>query len=256
MGGLIGTAIMLHDMTKEAQVERAKDTILGLSSHEMRTPLAVLMGYAQMLQKVLDREQGGKLREGLVAIVNNAKRLNATLSSLSTLAELQAGRLTIDQRIIKITDILAELEPLNRQALEKGLEFQVESSLPFDTLTIDPIHLKQVLENLVGNAIKFTETGSIIVHIIQKNDSRWGIEVTDTGSGVEADRIPILFEAFSLAGNDYATRTFQGIGLGLTVAKRLVELMDGEISVQSRVGVGTKFTVEFPLRQSLSPNVS
>ena len=83
-------------------------------------------------------------------------------------------------------------------------------------------------------------------------ESCWGIEVIDTGPGIEADRMPVLFEAFSLAGSDYATRTFQGIGLGLTVAKRLIELMDGSISVESQVGAGTKVIVEFPLEQSLS----
>ena len=114
---------------------------------------------------------------------------------------------------------------MKQQALEKGLEFHVESSLSSDTLITDPIHLKQVLENLVGNAIKFTDKGSVSIRFYQENGSRWGIEVTDTGSGIEKDRIPVLFEPFSLAGNDYATRTFQGIGLGLTVAKRLIELM-------------------------------
>ena len=251
-GGLIGTAIMLHDVTKEAQVERAKDTILGLSSHEMRTPLAAMMGYAQLLQKLLDQGQEGKLHNGLAAIVNNAKRLNTTLSSLSTLAELQAGRLTIDQKPIKTTDLLVELEPMKRQALAKGLEFQVESSLSSDTLTTDPIHLKQVLTNLVGNAIKFTDRGSVSIRLYQMEESCWGIEVIDTGPGIEADRMPVLFEAFSLAGSDYATRTFQGIGLGLTVAKRLIELMDGSISVESQVGAGTKVIVEFPLGQSVS----
>ena len=255
-GGLIGTAIMLHDVTKEAQVERAKDTILGLSSHEMRTPLAAMMGYAQLLQKLLDQGQEGKLHNGLAAIVNNAKRLNTTLSSLSTLAELQAGRLTIDQKPIKTTDLLVELEPMKRQALAKGLEFQVESSLSSDTLTTDPIHLKQVLTNLVGNAIKFTDRGSVSIRLYQLEESCWGIEVTDTGPGIEADRMPVLFEAFSLAGSDYATRTFQGIGLGLTVAKRLIELMDGSISVESQVGAGTKVIVEFPLGKSPSSLVA
>ena len=251
-GGLIGTAIMLHDITKEAQIERTKDTILGLSSHEMRTPLAVMMGYAQMLQKALDHGQEEKMRSGLVAIVNNAKRLNNTLSSLSTLAELQAGRLTINQKPIQITDLLIELEPMKQQAFEKGLEFHIESSLLFDTLITDPIHLKHILENLVGNAIKFTETGGVRVRLFQENEFHWGIEVIDTGSGIEAGRMPILFEAFSLAGNDYATRTFQGIGLGLTVAKQLIELMDGRISVDSQVDAGTKITVEFPINKSLS----
>ena len=255
-GGLIGTAIMLHDVTKEAQVERAKDTILGLSSHEMRTPLAAMMGYAQLLQKLLDQGEEGKMHNGLAAIVNNAKRLNTTLSSLSTLAELQAGRLTIDQKPIKTTDLLVELEPMKRQALAKGLEFQVESSLSSDTLTTDPIHLKQVLTNLVGNAIKFTDRGSVSIRLYQMEESCWGIEVIDTGPGIEADRMPVLFEAFSLAGSDYATRTFQGIGLGLTVAKRLIELMDGSISVESQVGAGTKVIVEFPLGKSPSSLVA
>ena len=85
----------------------------------------------------------------------------------------------------------------------------------------------------MGNAVKFTETGSVRVRLFQKNGSYWGIEVADTGSGIEANRMPLLFDAFSLAGSDYATRTFQGIGLGLSVAKRLIELMGGGISVQS-----------------------
>jgi signal transduction histidine kinase len=222
----------------------------------MRTPLAVMMGYAQLLQKALDQGQEGKLRSGLVAIVNNSRRLNNTLSSLSTLAELQAGRLTIDHKPIKTTDLLVELEQLKRQALDKGLVFHVEASLSSDTLTTDPIHLKQVLTNLVGNAIKFTDRGSVSIRLYQMEESCWGIEVIDTGPGIEADRMPVLFEAFSLAGSDYATRTFQGIGLGLTVAKRLIELMDGSISVESQVGAGTKVIVEFPLGKSPSSLVA
>jgi signal transduction histidine kinase len=249
---LIGTAIMLHDVTKEAQVERTKDTILGLSSHEMRTPLAAMMGYAEIFQKALGQKQEETLRQGLAAIVRNCKRLNTTLISLHTLAELQAGRLTIDQKPIKTTDLLIQLEPMKRQALDKGLEFHVESSLSSDTLITDLIHLKQVLENLVGNAVKFTDKGSVSVRLYEENGSHWGIEVNDTGSGIETDRMPVLFEAFSLAGNDYAIRTFQGIGLGLTVAKQLIELMNGRISVDSQVDSGTKVLVEFPLEQSLS----
>jgi signal transduction histidine kinase len=88
------------------------------------------------------------------------------------------------------------------------------------------------------------------------NEFCWGIEVTDTGPGIEANRMPVLFEAFSLAGSDYATRTFQGIGLGLSVAKRLIELMDGSISVESQVGAGTKVIVEFPLGKSPSSLVA
>jgi signal transduction histidine kinase len=251
-GGLIGTAIMLHDVTREAQIERAKDTILGLSSHEMRTPMAAMMGYAEIFQKVLGHKQEETLRQGLAAIVRNCKRLNTTLISLHTLAELQAGRLTIEQKLIKTTELLAELEPLKQQAFEKGLEFQVESSLSFDTLTADPPHLRRVIENLVGNAIKFTEEGGVGIRFYQENGSHWEIEVTDTGPGIEADRMPVLFEAFSLAGNDYKTRKIQGIGLGLTVAKQLVELMGGEISVQSQLGAGTKIIVKFPLGQNLS----
>jgi signal transduction histidine kinase len=251
-GGLIGTAIMLHDVTREAQIERAKDTILGLSSHEMRTPMAAMMGYAEIFQKALGQKQEETLRQGLAAIVRNCKRLNTTLISLHTLAELQAGRLTIEQKLIKTTELLAELEPLKQQALEKGLEFQVESSLSFDTLTADPPHLRRVIENLVGNAIKFTEEGRVGIRFYQENGSHWEIEVTDTGPGIEADRMPVLFEAFSLAGNDYKTRKIQGIGLGLTVAKQLVELMGGEISVQSQLGAGTKIIVKFPLGQNLS----
>jgi len=250
--GLIGTVIMLHDVTKEAQVERAKDTILGLSSHEMRTPLAAMMGYAELFQKALGQKQEETLRQGLAAIVRNCKRLNTTLISLHTLAELQADRLTIDQKPIKVTDLLIQLEPMKRQALDKGLEFHVESSLSSDTLITDPIHLKQVLENLVGNAVKFTDKGSVSVRLYEENGSRWGIEVIDTGLGIEKDRMPVLFESFSLAGNDYATRTFQGIGLGLTVAKQLIELMNGRISVDSQVDSGTKVIVESPLEQSLS----
>ena len=255
-GGLIGTAIMLHDVTKEAQVERTKDTILGLSSHEMRTPLAAMMGYAEIFQKALGQKQEETLRQGLAAIVRNCKRLNTTLISLHTLAELQAGRLTIDQKPIKTTDLLIQLEPMKRQALDKGLEFHVESSLSSDTLITDLIHLKQVLENLVGNAVKFTDKGSVSVRLYEENGSHWGIEVNDTGSGIETDRMPVLFEAFSLAGNDYAIRTFQGIGLGLTVAKQLIELMNGRISVDSQVDSGTKVIVEFPLGQSPSTLVA
>ena len=143
---------------------------------------------------------------------------------------------------------------MKRQALDKGLEFHVESSLSSDTLITDPIHLKQVLENLVGNAVKFTDKGSVSVRLYEENESRWGIEVIDTGPGIEKDRMPVLFESFSLAGNDYATRTFQGIGLGLTVAKQLIELMNGRISVDSQVDSGTKVHCRIPVRtESVQP---
>jgi two-component system, sensor histidine kinase and response regulator len=222
---------------------RAKSQFLANMSHEIRTPMNAVLGMASLLRKTdLDQRQQAMTGQ----LVDSARLLLGVLNDILDLSRIEAGKLPMQQVDFRLADRLNELATLLRtRALEKslGLNFNVHPDVP-DELVGDPMRLQQVLLNLVSNAIKFTEQGSITVTICllarEARSCQLQIAVQDTGIGIRAEDAARLFEAFTQV-DESDTRKHGGAGLGLAICQRLVELMGGTIHCESTPGVGSTF---------------
>ncbi|MBN1304254.1 MAG: PAS domain-containing protein [Anaerolineales bacterium] len=245
---LIGTVAVFRDYTQEAEVERMKNTFLGIVSHELRTPLNAILGYAEMFKEGVYGIVNSSQIKSSARIMANTQRLLGIVNDLLDHTRMEAGKVTIQMRSFRLRELVENVDALlDKPAREKGLKLisELDNTLP-ETIIGDPARLQQVMVNLVNNAIKYTDKGSVRVQAYEIDKRHWGISVTDTGHGIPQEKIPAMFEAFR-QGDSGSTREAGGFGLGLAIVKQLVELMDGEISVESQVDVGSTFTVIMPL---------
>jgi signal transduction histidine kinase/ActR/RegA family two-component response regulator len=226
---------------------RAKSAFLAHISHEIRTPMTAILGYVELLS---DPDKTPDERADCVQIIRqNGEHLLRIVNDILDLSKLEAGRLGVERISFSPWQVVWEVNSLMRaRALAKGLQFEVEcrGRLP-ETVTSDPTRLRQILVNLLGNAIKFTDRGEVRL-IVQLQDlpeasnPRVRFEIFDTGVGIPPEQQARLFEPFTQA-EPSTSRRFGGTGLGLAICKRLVDLLGGEINVRSAPGEGSTFTV-------------
>ncbi|MEX0821756.1 MAG: ATP-binding protein, partial [Rhodothermales bacterium] len=225
------------------QADRLKDEFLANTSHELRTPLTGILGCSAILREEVDEDH----REFVNMIDENGQRLLNTLDSLLDLARLRAGLMELDFKEIDL-GVKAEsvLHTYTSLAASKGIDIDVEAEGDvtgwFDDHCVDCI-----LNNLVGNAVKFTDEGRVQVTISGTGEGVV-IRVLDTGVGIDEEFMPFLFDEFKQESTGL-TRSHEGNGLGLAVTARIVDLMGGDIDVQSTKHVGTTFTIRLPLEQ-------
>jgi PAS domain S-box-containing protein len=226
---------------------RAKSEFLANMSHEIRTPLAAILGSADALFPRIENEEH---RELLQMIRSQGRLLLGILNDILDLSKIEAGRLEILREPTSVKAVVEEVRSLmGPQASEKGLNLATvfEGQIPAQINT-DPLRVQQILLNLVGNAVKFTDDGSVTIGVrceVEDSVARVVLSVRDTGVGIPPDRTEAIFEAFS-QGNQEITRKYGGTGLGLTICEKLVRLLSGQITVRSELGQGTEFRVELP----------
>jgi two-component system sensor histidine kinase/response regulator len=236
---------VLEKASNEAQAAaRAKGEFLANMSHEIRTPMNAILGLSHLGLRARDMEHA---RDYLGKIQSSAQSLLQILNDILDVSKIDAGKLSLEATAFDLPAVLDNLSGmLSVRAAEKGLEllFDIDPQVP-GALVGDPLRLGQVLLNLTGNAIKFTNAGQIVVKVgIAKQGPdfvRLSFAVSDTGIGMTQEQIGRLFQAFSQADSS-TTRRYGGTGLGLTISKRLVEMMDGEIRVESVPGQGSCFS--------------
>jgi PAS domain S-box-containing protein len=244
----MGTVTVFRDFTREAEVERLKSTFVAIVSHELRTPLNAVLGYAEMFKEAVYGPMNDKQVNMAERIMKNTQRLLGLINDLLDQAQMEAGKLTIQMAPVKPADLLDSLHGLmDKTASDKGLRLtsEIDDSLP-ELLSGDAARLQQILVNLVNNAIKFTDRGSVNVKLFYPSKHKWGIEVSDTGHGIPESEIPHIFDTFRQVEGT-ATRVHGGFGLGLSIVKQLVNLMNGDVKVESKLGEGTAFIITLPL---------
>ncbi|HEX3771945.1 MAG TPA: ATP-binding protein [Polyangiaceae bacterium] len=228
---------------------RAKSDFLANMSHEVRTPIAAVLGYADLL---LDPTIGASDRVNYVQTIRrNADHLLSVVNDILDISKIEAGKMTVERIATSPSQIVVEVASLMRvRAVEKKLGFEIEyvGSIP-ETIQSDPTRLKQILLNFVGNAIKFTSEGSVRIRVQSDGpdvaDPRLTIDVADEGIGMTEAQIEKLFAPFVQADAS-TTRKFGGTGLGLVISKRLAEALGGSIQVESAPGVGSVFQLRVP----------
>lgn len=247
-GSKVGTVAVFRDFTKEAELERMKSAFVAIVSHELRTPLSAILGYAEIFKERVYGPLNEKQMKTTNRIISNSRRLLYLINDLLDQAQMEAGKLKMKYEKIKPASLLENLHSvMDKLTTDKGttLTSKLDEDMP-KTIVGDPARLQQILVNLVNNAVKFTEEGSIQVKLSKVDEKQWGITVTDTGRGIPEDELPYIFETFRQVEGT-TTRVHGGFGLGLSIVKQLVDLMGGSISVESEVGIGSKFFVKLPL---------
>lgn len=234
--------------TAAEEATRLKSDFLSSTSHELRTPLAATLNYLKLLKEgFYDNEE--ELKEYIGVAYNSAENLVAIINDVLDIAKIEAGRLSLNPELIHLPSLLQEQQNLFRlESRQKGIALVMECEV--ESVYADELKLKQVLTNLLSNAFKFTSEGEIRLKVVlhSGSDRDWvRISVTDTGIGIAIDQQDMLFEPFVQADGS-VKRRYGGTGLGLTVCKRLVELMGGQIFLYS-IGEGMGTTVMFTLPQ-------
>ena len=221
----------------------AKATFLANMSHEIRTPLTAILGYAEELER--EHATAAERAESTQVIRRNGEHLLTIVNDILDLSKIEAGRMTIERVPTRIdaiaTEVIALMQPRARQ---KGLtlDLVLVSSMP-EAVDTDPTRVRQILLNLIGNAIKFTATGGVIVTIEALFAAgTLTISVLDTGIGIPADKLPRLFGSYVQA-DDSTARRYGGTGLGLHISKHLAQLLGGDLVAESLDGAGSRFTL-------------
>ncbi|MEK7545616.1 MAG: HAMP domain-containing sensor histidine kinase [Patescibacteria group bacterium] len=231
---------------KLKEVDKMKDEFISMASHELMTPISAIKGFLSLFLENAFGPFQGVAREKMSTLYTLSERLGDLVEDLLNVSRIEQGRLSIDPAPSQPEELVrGVMEELESNAKNKGLAFSFDApAAPLPKISVDPARVKQVLVNVIGNAIKYTPKGSITVSAYLE-EGKVKIKCTDTGLGMSPQARERLFQKFYRIATD-ATRSIPGTGLGLWITKQLVELQHGQIYVDSIEGVGTQMSIVFP----------
>ena len=256
-----GAVAVFRDITKEVQQrdelvaaydrlrdhDRLKSAFVSNVTHELRTPLNVIIGLCQLLERDPQLPLAMLQKDAVERMDRNARALLEMVNELLEYSRLEAGRAALHLALVNVAELVDGVLGENRvEAERKGIELRAEVSPGLQKVLTDRGKLLQVLSNLVANAVKFTGTGSVVVSAAPAAEDRWSLEVRDTGIGMPREALGYIFDEFRQV-DDRLTRPYGGTGLGLAITRKLVELLEGEITVESKPKEGSRFSIVWPM---------
>lgn len=239
------------------ELDRLKAEFVSVATHELKTPVNVMLGYLQLLQENVYGELTPRQREIAETLVSQTQQLSRLIRQLLDVSRFDAGGGKLEARPVVLFEFLSDLERAFRVlALQREVSFEVRSDrdIPHEVLW-DPIRINEVLGNLLSNAFKFTDKGGRVALHVGREGDQVRMQVTDSGAGIPPEQLPHIFEKFYQADSQ-APLALRGAGLGLAIAKSIVTAHGGTIEVESKVGVGTTFTIRLPSRVIRRPSPS
>jgi signal transduction histidine kinase len=239
---------------KLADASEHKSRFLANVNHELRTPLSSIIGYARLLHRGTEGQISSLQRENLDDLLRNAERLLGLIDGLLDFAKIEAGKMDVHIEPVRVEEMIqttvATVEPMLDGSSVRLVRDVPPSMAPLAT---DPEKLRQIILNLLGNSVKFTDQGEIRISACQEN-GHFKLAVADTGIGIEKADMDRIFEEFD-RGRLQNDGNYRGSGLGLAIVKRLVELLGGSVVVESEVGKGSTFTVTLPMKSGSGESV-
>ncbi len=261
-GHQTGRLIVLRNITErkkvEAELQKAKDTaesanvaksaFLANMSHELRTPLNAIIGYSEMLQEEAADQGQSTFVPDLQKISGSGRHLLTLINDILDLSKIEAGKMELDLQAFALSELVQEVaHTIQPMVLKKNNILKILSQPDLGLMYSDPGKVRQNLLNLLSNACKFTENGTISLEVVRQSPASIVFRVTDTGIGMSPVQINKLFQPFTQADSS-TTRRFGGTGLGLTITRSFCQMLGGEVSVESEVGKGSTFTMMLPNR--------
>lgn len=226
--------------------DRLKSAFVSNISHELRTPLNVIIGLCQLLERDPQLPLAPLQDEAVIRMERNARSLLELVNDLLDYSRLEAGRAALHLENINVPEVIASIvEDYAAETKDKRIGIKTEVADTLGPILTDRHKLEQVLSNLIGNAVKFTSVGEITISAGALDEERWFLEVSDTGIGISSDALTYIFDEFRQV-DDRLARTYGGTGLGLAITRKIVELLEGEISVTSEPEEGSRFRIIWP----------
>jgi signal transduction histidine kinase len=229
------------------EANRAKGRFLAAMSHDLRTPLTAISGYVDLLEMGIRGPVTDAQKADLQRIRASSKHLLSLIEAILSFARTEAGKLEVKLEPVPVGPLLREIEPsFLPQLAERGLRYECDAGSERLWITADPDRTRQVLLNLVGNAIKFTDAGGEVAVRCVDEGERVAIHVRDTGRGIAPEQLPLVFQPFVQVNREQVPERQRGVGLGLAISRELAVAMGGELSVESELGRGSTFTLRLP----------
>lgn len=247
----------LERRNAKSQLRQVKSDFLSNISHELRTPLSVVVGFVYLLLNQVIGKLTEEQQKVLETVYRNSEELLELIDNVLWMTSLNAGDANATMESFDARDVVNETMKRYEKAIrDKGLRLEVKLPDGDMSLVSDRAKVERVFQNVFNNAVKFTSDGEIVVKA-QPSSQRDSIEIeiSDTGVGIEQSKIDSIFEPFHQADNSIQ-RSYSGLGIGLTVARRMAELIGGKLAVSSKLGVGTRVTMSFPSRSVVAPSLS
>ncbi|HYI11521.1 MAG TPA: ATP-binding protein [Thermoanaerobaculia bacterium] len=245
--GIVGAVLVIRDITALQELDRKKDEFLSVASHELRTPLTTIKGYTQLLAQTVDDLQPEERATYINAVLGEIERMMGLISELLDVSRIETNRLQIHPQPIRwLQFIEGRISAFRVQHPSRDIRFDVNATET--SVVADPDRMRQVVDNLLSNALKYSAEGTDIDVRVVRENGYVATSVTDHGIGIPRDEIPQLFERFHRARN-VSSRYYGGLGLGLYIARAIVEAHGGFITVESEEGTGSTFTMKLPLSE-------